>query len=311
MPERAGERLEVSKTFKLFIGGAFPRSESGRTLAVEGVGGKVLAHVSRASRKDLREAVEAATRAQGNWAGMTAYNRGQVLYRMAEMMEGKRGELVEAVRAVGGKKGGGRDARPAREVEAAIDRMVCFGGWADKYAQVLGCNNPVAGPYYNFTVPEPTGVVGVIAPDEWPLLGLVSLMAPALCAGNAVVALGSGANPLPTAIMGEVCATSDVPAGAVNLLTGVRAELAEQFASHREIGAIHAAGVPAEEMRVLREGAAGNVKRVLVREERHRGARASRGQGPMPVDFLDDACSGPWWIEPFVEFKTMWHPSGV
>jgi acyl-CoA reductase-like NAD-dependent aldehyde dehydrogenase len=182
------------------------------------------------------------------------------------------------------------------EVETAIDRLVNFGGWADKYSQVLGCNNPVAGPFYNFTVPEPTGVVGVIAPNEAPLLGLISLIAPPLCAGNTVVALASETNPLPGAVLGEVCATSDVPAGVINLLTGQRAELVPHFSSHREIDAIHAAGVSPEHGKLLREGAADNVKRVAVRNQ---------------VDWLSESCQSPWWIESFVEMKTIWHPSGV
>jgi acyl-CoA reductase-like NAD-dependent aldehyde dehydrogenase len=302
------ERLEVLKTYKLFIGGAFPRSESGRTVVFKG-GGKAIAHVSHASRKDLRDAVEAARKAVTGWSNATAYNRGQVIYRMAEMLEGKRAEFAELIAA--GPAGGGaakakgsgnkQPARaamsPAKEVDAAIDRLVCFGGWADKYAQVLGCNNPVSGPFYNFTVPEPTGVVGVIAPDEAPLLSLVSLIAPVICAGNTVVALASEKNPLPGAVLGEVCATSDVPAGVVNILTGLRAELLPHFSSHRDIDALHAAGVAGAEAKLLREGAAENVKRVTVRGK---------------VDWLDEAeCQSPWWIEPFVEMKTIWHPSGV
>jgi len=303
------ERLEVTKTYKLYIGGAFPRSESGRSLPVVGADGEVAAHISRASRKDLRDAVEAAAKAQPGWGDATAYNRGQVLYRMAEMLEGKRGEFVELIasgteaRRHGGTKGkrkkaGGTPApRPAKEVEAAIDRLVCFGGWADKYSQVLGCNNPVAGPFYNFTVPEPTGIVGVIAPDEPSLLGLVSLIAPPLCAGNAVVALGSETHPLVAAVFGEVCATSDLPGGVLNILTGLREELVPHFASHREINAVHAAGVSAEQSKLLREGMADNVKRVTVRDG---------------VDFFDEGvCHSPWWIEGFVEMKTMWHPSGA
>ena len=289
-------RLEVAKTYKLYIGGAFPRSESGRSLPVTGGGGTV--HISRASRKDLRDAVEAAAKAQPAWADATAYNRGQVLYRMAEMLEGKRQEFAELLKAGARTKGRGAAAlSPAREVEASIDRLVCFGGWADKYSQVLGCNNPVAGPFYNFTVPEPSGIVGVIAPDGPALLGLVSLIAPPLCAGNAVVALGSESDPLATAVFGEVCATSDVPAGVLNLLTGLREELVPHFASHREINSIHAAGLSPDHAKSLREGAADSVKRVTVREG---------------VDFSDEAaCHSPWWIEPFVEMKTMWHPSGA
>ncbi len=305
------ERLEVTKTYKLFIGGAFPRTESGRSIAISGRDGGVAAHICHASRKDLRDAVEAARKAQPGWANATAYNRGQVLYRMAEMLEGKRGEFVALVgegtgagtkaRRHGGTKGkkkaAGTVLTPEKEVEAAIDRLVCFGGWADKYSQVLGCNNPVAGPYYNFTVPEPTGVVGVVAPGEPSLLGWISLIAPVLCSGNTVVALASGANPLPGAVLGEVCATSDVPGGVINLLTGVREELVPHFSSHRDIDALHAAGLTAEQAKVFREGAADNVKRVTVRDG---------------VNWLDDqACNSPWWIEPFVEMKTIWHPSGV
>ncbi|MFN0133916.1 MAG: aldehyde dehydrogenase family protein [Phycisphaerales bacterium] len=303
------ERLDVSKTYKLFINGGFPRSESGRTLAI--VVGDTTVHVARASRKDLRDAVEAARAALPKWSGATAYNRGQVLYRMAEMMEGKKRELAQAIGDVkkqrsgaatkGSKKGTKAQGQTAKstgiaEVEAAIDRLVCFAGWADKYAQVLGCNNPVAGPYYNFTVPEPTGVVGVLAPNESPLLGLISLAAPALCAGNCVVALASEANPIPGAILGEVAATSDVPAGVLNLLTGVHEELVPQFASHREIGAIHAAGLTAEGERQVREGVADNLKRVALHPS---------------ADFAHERWRGPWVIEPLVEMKTIWHPSGV
>ncbi len=227
------ERLEVTKTYKLFIGGAFPRSESGRSIAVAGRDGSAAAHICHASRKDLRDAVEAARKAQPGWANATAYNRGQVLYRMAEMLEGKRAEFValveEGTKAPrhGGTKGkngtkrtGQRPMPPgkkrtltaAAEVEAAIDRLVCFGGWADKYSQVLGCNNPVAGPYYNFTVPEPTGVVGVVAPDEPSLLGLVSLVAPVICSGNTVVALAASAPRWQRRIIPPGCGCYNPPA---------------------------------------------------------------------------------------------------
>jgi len=312
------ERLDVAKTYKLFIGGAFPRSESGRSIALEGADGRVRTHVSHASRKDLRDAVEAAQKAQGGWANATAYNRGQVLYRLAEMMEGKRSELAETIEegtrahSRGGLKGrkakGARMPRPASamaEVETSIDRVVCFAGWADKYAQVLGCNNPVAGPYYNFTTPEPTGIVGVLAPDEPSLLGLVSLMLPAVCAGNAVVALASETNPIPAAVLGEACATSDLPGGVINLLLGKRDELVPHFAGHRDLNAIHAAGVTPEQARVLREGAAENVKRVAIRD----GGTKGRGEA---MDWFDvETCHSPWWIESFVEMKTVWHPSGA
>ena len=291
----AAARLEVLKTYKLYIGGAFPRSESGRSLPVTDTRGRLLAHLCRGSRKDLRDAVLAARKAAGGWARRAAYNRGQILYRMAEMLEGKGEEFTGILAATSA--GGRRRAR--REVDAAVDRLVCFAGWADKYSQILGCNNPVAGPYYNFTVPEPSGVVGVVAPDEEALLGLVSLLAAPLCAGNSVVAIGSEASPLATAVFGEVCATSDVPSGVINLLTGYREELVPILASHRDIDAIHASGVSREQRRELELGAADNVKRVRVREL-------------AAEDWYDERdCHSPYWIEPFVEMKTIWHPSAT
>lgn len=336
------DRLDVLKTYKLYINGAFPRSESGRTVEVHGRDGATLAHTCRASRKDLRDAVVAARVVSEKWANSTAYLRGQILYRMAEMMEGKRGEFVEAIVEVqaGGAarksnpspqpspKGGGRGraavrkgavkrttARGAaglrgasaamlrknaeREVEASIDRLVSFAGWSDKFSQVLGCHNHVTGPYYNFTIAEPTGVVAIVAPDEPSLLGLVSLVAPVVSAGCVVVALGSEANPIPTSILGEVCATSDVPAGVVNLLTGLREELIPFIAEHRDIDAVHAADLPAEQATRLRLGSAENLKRVTARTV---GGAAW---------FDAEACQSPWWIEPFVEMKTIWHPSAT
>jgi acyl-CoA reductase-like NAD-dependent aldehyde dehydrogenase len=297
-------RLEVAKTYKLFIDGKFPRSESGRTIALNGAGGEVLAHVCRASRKDVRDAVTAARGGLGKWKGATAYNRGQVMYRMAEMLEGKRDEFAGAMSATKLKSKGARGksaATPEVEVQAAIDRLVHYAGWCDKFAQILGCNNAVAGPYYNFTVPEATGVVAVIGPDEPGLLGLVTLLAPVICSGNtAVVVSGeSAAAQLCTVILGEVMATSDVPAGVVNLLTGLREELVPVIASHRDIDAVHAAGVSAEQGRVLREGAAENVKRVALRDL------------GTEMYFDDAACQSPWMIESFVEMKTIWHPSAT
>ena len=292
----APDRLSVNKTYKLFIGGKFPRSESRRSIAVGCVGGPV--HIAHASRKDLREAVEVARIAQGKWGSASGLNRGQVLYRLAEMTEGKRVELSESVAAhrAAGKVASKAKRSPDTEVTAAIDRLVAYAGWADKYAQVLGCNNPVAGPFYNFTVPEPVGVVAVVAPDALPLLGLVALMAPALCSGNTVVAFASGTNPVPAAVFAEAVATSDVPGGVVNILTGRRDELLEQVASHGEIDAIHAGGLTVPENAVLRAGAGKNLKRVTVRE----GLGWARGQD-----------ADPWTIEPFVEMKTMWHPSAT
>ncbi|TML69342.1 MAG: aldehyde dehydrogenase family protein [Actinobacteria bacterium] len=262
-------RLPVKKTYKLFIGGAFPRSESGRTYEAEGQ------NVARASRKDVRDAVRAARGALPKWAGMTAYNRGQVLYRIAEMVEARAAEFADLC--------SGRD-----EVERTIDRVVWYAGWADKFAQVIGSSNPVAGPYFNFTVPEPTGVVATLAPDEPPLLGLVSRVAPALTGGNAVVVVASETRPLAAIELAEALATSDVPGGVVNILTGNRAELAPWLAAHMDVNAIDIAGADGIAPE-LERAAADNVKRVV------------RGRA--------DAQS-PWEIAAFMELKTVWHPVG-
>jgi acyl-CoA reductase-like NAD-dependent aldehyde dehydrogenase len=299
-------RIPVLKTYKLFIDGAFPRSESGRSLEVKDAKGRLLAHLCKASRKDFRDAVEAARRGHEKWAAATAYNRAQVLYRLAEMMEGKRAELAEAIACVGV-----APKSAAQEVEVAVDRVVHYAGWADKYAQVLGCSNPVSGPFHNFTVCEPCGVVACIAPDERPLLGLLSVMLPLVASGNACIAVASGLNPIPAAVLAEGIATSDLPAGVINILTGERAELLPVMAGHREVDAIHAALSTDAEITLLREGMAENVKRVHIRRGAATGKAASKraGQG---VDWLDAAaCEGLDWIEPFVEHKTLWHPSAV
>lgn len=296
------ERLDILKTYKLFIDGKFPRSESGRTTTILNSKGEPLAYTSKASRKDLREAVEAARRAQSGWASSTAYLRAQIVYRIAEMMEGRRAELVESLQSVGAptKKGATKrtSSKPlsaSQEVTIAIDRVVHYAGWADKYAQVLGCNNPVAGPHYNFTVPEPTGVVAVIAPDQFPLLGMVSLLAPVMCSGNATVVLSGQRNPLPAVVFGEILATSDVPAGVVNILTADQAELIPFIAGHRDIDAVHAAAT-GEVATTLRAGTAENIKRVVIRDG---------------VDYTANECESAWWIEPFVEMKTIWHPASA
>jgi acyl-CoA reductase-like NAD-dependent aldehyde dehydrogenase len=275
------ERLPVRRTAKLFIGGAFPRSESGRTFEVYGADGELLGNASRASRKDVRDAVVAARSAQAGWAGLTPYNRGQVLYRVAELMEGRRtqfeGELADA---------GGDD--PATEVADSIDGWVWYAGWADKIAQVAGGTNPVAGPFFNFTVPEPTGVVGIVAPEP-PLLGLVSRIAPAIVSGNSVVVLAGDRAPLPAVSLAEVLATSDVPGGVVNVLTGDVEELLPWLAGHMDVNALDLTGCP-EELRADAEAsAAENVKRV------HRA-----GKGPHLRE-----------ITALVEFKTVWHPMGA
>ncbi len=286
-------RLTVPKTYKLSIGGAFPRTESGRSLAIHDGSGRIAAHICHASRKDLRAAVEAATSALAGWRDATAYLRGQMLYRMAEMLEGRRDEFAAALAVTS-------DCTAAvarREVDASIDRLVHFAGWTDKFQQVLGCQNPVAGSYYNFTVPQSIGVVAVVAPDEPPLLGLITLMGAVMCSGNTVVAVASDDHPLPGAVLGEVCGTSDIPGGVVNILTGRRAELLPYIAEHRQVSGISAANVSKQERTLLERGAAENIKRI----------RVSR--------YEDDAwgnasvTASPWAIEPFVDMKTIWHPS--
>jgi len=263
------ERLPVKKTYKLFIGGAFPRSESGRTYEAEGQ------NVARASRKDVRDAVKAARGAFAGWSAATAYNRGQVLYRLAEMVESRVPEFSELC--------SGRE-----EVECAIDRIVWYAGWADKLPQVLGGSNPVAGPYFNFTVPEPTGVVAVLAPEEPPLLGLVTRLLPPLVGGNVVVAVASDQRPLAAIELAEAIATSDVPAGVVNLLTGFAAELGPWLASHMDVNALDIAGTDGDAPELERL-AAENVKRVV--------------HGRADVQSL-------WEIARFLELKTVWHPIG-
>ncbi len=262
-------RLAVRKTYKLFIGGAFPRSESGRTYEAEGQ------NVALASRKDARDAVVAARKAQPGWAAATAYNRGQVLYRVAEMMEARTADLAAVC---SGKK----------EVEAAIDRVVWYAGWADKLAQVIGSSNPVSGPYFNFSIPEPTGVVALLGPEEPPLGGLVSRLAPILVGGNAVVAVASEAHPLAAIELAEAIATSDVPGGVVNILTGRSAELAPILAGHMDVNALDLTGANGDSADLERL-AADNVKRVV---------------------HGDVTEQSPWTIASFLEIKTVWHPIG-
>jgi acyl-CoA reductase-like NAD-dependent aldehyde dehydrogenase len=295
----AGPRIGVRKTYKLYIGGAFPRSESGRSYLVEGVDGIPLANAVRASRKDLRDAVRAARNAFPGWAAKTAMNRGQVLYRVAELMEGRRDQFVAEVATAEGV----RDAKATEVVDRAIDRWVWYAGWADKITQILGSANPVAAPYFNFTIPEPTGVVGVVAPETSSLLGLVSRLAPPLVSGNAVVLLASEARPLPAITLTEVLATSDVPNGVVNVLTGRRKELVPVLASHVDVDALDTWGVP-DAMRLETEQlAADDVKRLSRRPSTVNEAR---------FDWLDDRASErPEWIAAFLEMKTVWHPIGV
>ncbi|HEU4918974.1 MAG TPA: aldehyde dehydrogenase family protein [Candidatus Limnocylindrales bacterium] len=292
-------RLDVRKTYKLYIGGAFPRSESGRSYVVRGADDTPLANACRASRKDLRDAVRAARKAAPGWADKTALNRGQVLYRVAELMEGRRDQFVAEVAAAEGL----RDAAARTVVDRSIDRWVWYAGWADKIAQVLGSANPVAAPYFNFTIPEPTGVVGLVAPEESSLLGLVSRLAPPLVAGNVVVAIASERRPLPAITLTEVLATSDVPGGVVNVLTGLKQELVPVMAGHVDIDAIDVWGVPEALREDVELTAADNVKRL---------SRRPAGVADARFDWLDDrAAEKPEWIAAFLEMKTVWHPIGV
>ncbi len=284
-------RVPVRKTYKLYIGGSFPRSESGRSYPVSSAKGEFLATAALASRKDVRDAVKAARAAVAGWSGATAYNRGQILYRIAEMLEGRRSQFVEEVRDAEGVK------RPEAEqlVAAAIDRLVWYAGWADKVAQVYGSANPVAGPYFNLTTPEPTGVVGIIAPPDSSLLGLVSVIAPAITTGNTVVVLASEDRPLPAITLAEVLATSDLPGGVVNLLTGRVAETAPWLAGHMDVNALDLTGAPSELAASLEATAAENLKRVL------RPARTE-------ADWFADPGTGRLFA--FLEAKTVWHPKG-
>ncbi|MCP2260477.1 aldehyde dehydrogenase (NAD+) [Streptoalloteichus tenebrarius] len=285
-------RLPVTKTYKLYVGGAFPRSESGRVYQVTDKKGQFLANAAQASRKDVRDAVSAARKAFPKWSGATAYNRGQVLYRVAEMLEGRREQFAAEVGAAEGVS----PKRAQADVDAAIDRWVWYAGWTDKVSTVLGSANPVAGPYFCFSVPEPTGVVGVLAPRASSLLGLVSVVAPVIATGNTCVVVASEERPLPSVTLSEVLATSDLPGGVVNVLTGRTAEMAPWLAAHADVNALDLCGAPEELRADLERAAADTVKRVL----------------PAPATEPD------WSREPgvgrlraFLETKTVWHPTGV
>ena len=284
------ERVPIRKTYKLYIGGTFPRSESGRSYEVADSKGRFLANAAMGSRKDARDAVVAARAAFPGWSGATAYNRGQVLYRVAELMEGRREQFVAEVGAGEGLSKGKAESA----VSEAIDRWVWYAGWSDKVMAVYGSANPVAGPYFDFSVPEPTGVVAVIAPQESSLLGLVSVLAPAIVTGNTTVVLASESAPLPAVTLSEVLATSDVPGGVVNMLTGRAAEVAPWLASHMDVNAIDLAGAPVESLVDLQVAAADNLKRVL----RPRGDDWARTPGTER-------------LFAHLETKTVWHPIGV
>ena len=285
-------RIDVRKTYKLYIGGAFPRSESGRTYEVHGADGAFLANAALGSRKDARDAVVAARKAFPGWSGATAYNRGQVLYRVAELLEGRRSQFVDEVRA--GEGLSVKDAEAA--VSVAIDRWVWYAGWSDKISQISGSVNSVAGPYFDFSLPVPTGVVAVLAPQESSLLGLVSVLAQVIVSGNTAVVVCSENRPLPAVTLSEVLATSDVPGGVVNILTGRTAEMAPHLASHMDVNAIDLTGADADLATELERAAADNLKRVSRR--------------PLtPVDW--QAAPSPSRMLSFLETKTVWHPIGV
>jgi acyl-CoA reductase-like NAD-dependent aldehyde dehydrogenase len=285
------DRLAVAKTYKLYVGGAFPRSESGRSYPVTDTDGTLLAHAALASRKDVRDAVSAARAAFPGWAGATAYNRGQVLYRVAEMLQGRRAQFVDDVVAAEGVRKGQATAL----VDATVDRWVWYAGWTDKIASVLGSVNPVAGPLVNWSTPEPTGVVGVLAPQSSSLLGLVDVLAPVLATGCTAVVVASEHRPLPAVELAEVLATSDLPGGVANVLTGRTAELAPWLAAHGEVQALDLAGAPAELAADLERAAADGVKRVLPRPATE----------PDPTREPDLTRLRAW-----TEIKTVWHPVG-
>ncbi|WP_203589883.1 aldehyde dehydrogenase family protein [Streptomyces sp. SID13031] len=287
----SSQRLDVRKTYKLYVGGAFPRSESGRSYVVSDAKGKFLANASQASRKDGRDAVVAARKAFGGWSARTAYNRGQVLYRIAEVMEGRHEQFSSEVASSEGLS----ISKARAVVDASIDRWVWYAGWADKLAQVVGSSNPVAGPYFDFSLPEATGVVAVLAPQDSSLLGLTSVIAPAIVSGNTVVAVTSFERPLPAVTLGEVMATSDVPGGVVNILTGSASEIGPWLASHSDVNAIDLAGISDhEEATALEAASAENLKRV---------------RRPAEEDWTESP--GLSRLTQYLELKTVWHPIGL
>ncbi|HJP58967.1 MAG TPA: aldehyde dehydrogenase family protein [Gemmatimonadaceae bacterium] len=299
-------RIPVTKTPKVYVGGQFIRSESGRVFPVrESRGGRrearggtsespLVGNIPQCTRKDLRNAVEAAAKAGPDWAQRTPYNRGQILYRLGEMLESRSAEMADALVI----SGAATKAAAAREVTASVDRLIYYAGWSDKYEQVLGNTNPVAGPFFNFTVAEPMGIIGIIADDSAPLLGLVSQVAPVIVAGNTCVCLASQEFPYPAIVLGELLAVSDLPGGVVNLLTGFRKELMPTFATHTHIRGVSAV-VDQEEKKQLQLGAAESIKRVRARKRSDE------------VDWLDARMQGAYDIRDFIEFKTTWHPIGA
>lgn len=287
---RAAERIPVEKTYKIYIGGSFPRTESGRYFPLEDKDGKIIANVCRGSRKDFRNAVVAARKAVAGWSGASAYLRGQILYRIAEMLEGRRDQFVSELVLQGGSK-----RRAAAEVDASIDRLIYYAGWSDKYQQVFSAVNPVSSSHFNFSVLEPTGVVALFAPEESGLLGLVSNIAPAIVGGNTCVVLASASKPLTAISFAEVLHASDVPGGVVNILTGYRDELAEHFATHMDVNAIVYCDGDTDTAKQMQSDAADNMKRVVARVD---------------IDWSKDKAKGPYLIKDTQEVKTTWHPIG-
>ena len=280
-------RLEIVKTYKIYIGGKFPRTESGRYYQPE-ANGKVLGNICLSSRKDFRNAVLAARSAQGGWSAKSAYNRSQILYRIAEILEGRRAQFIEELIQQGSKK-----AQAEKEVDLSIDRLIYFAGWCDKYTQIFSSVNPVASSHFNFSVPEPTGVVAILAPEESGLLGLISQIAPTIAGGNTCVVLASENKPLCSVTLAEVLSTSDVPGGVINILTGNRKELIPHFASHMDVNALVYCGDNAAEIKTIHEAAVDNLKRVKIRD----------GGG-----YVNDKYENPYLISSLQETKTTWHP---
>lgn len=282
--------LKITKTPKCYVGGAFIRSESGRVFPLNDASGTFFANIPQCTKKDLRNAVEAAAKAGAGWAKRTPYNRAQILYRLAEMLEARKAEMAEAITLDGTSA-----ANAGKEVAATIDRIVHYAGWADKYEQVLGSVNPVASPHFNFTITEPVGIVGILAPEEAPLLALMTLILPVITAGNSVVALASRRAPYPSILLGEMLATSDLPGGVVNLLTGDRKDFLSTFATHEHMRAL-AAVATKEEATLLQQGAAESVKQVKLHE--------------VKTDWFSAKHESAWAIKDFTEAKTVWHPIG-
>ena len=284
------DRLDIMKTYKIYIDGKFPRTESGRYYTLENSSGKTIANICESSRKDFREAVVAARKAQAGWSSKSAYNKAQILYRIAEMLEGRRDQFISEL-----KEQGSSNAQAEKEINLSIDRLVYYAGWCDKFQQVFSSVNPVESSHFNFSVPEPMGVISILSPESLGLLGLISLIAPAIAGGNTVVALASSSKPLCAVTFGEVLNSSDVPAGVVNLLTGHRSELMSHFSTHMDVNALVYCGEDSAEIKSVKESASLNVKRVMVYKE---------------TDIMDDKTQHPYRIMDLQEIKTTWHPIG-